>query len=197
MKRGIIERIGKGKFKLGKTTFFVPDISNKIFKLNKTIKTNFPFITYCIWSSRWINEFSQHISKTGIILADIERDSAESVYHSLKESPIAVFYKPGKELLYEYINGLESAIIIRHLVSEAPVQKIRGVTTVSIEKLLIDIFCDNEFEFVHGGEIVHIFENAFNLYSINQSKLLRYAERKKKKKEIIEMLNNHNLSVDM
>jgi len=193
VKQGVIDRIGKGKFKLGQSVFFIPEIPSKIFKINKTIKTNFPFLLYCIWPQQWINEFSQHISNSGLILVEIERDSAESVYHHLKEFSQSVFYKPGKEFLQDYIHGIGSALLVRHLVTEAPVQIVQGVPTVSIEKLLVDISCDPEFEYLRGRETGHIFENAFNRYSVNRAKLLRYANRKKKKIEIMEIIERNNL----
>lgn len=194
VKQGVLERIGKGRFKIGKLKLYQPEITTKLFKINKSIRTNFPFITYCLWQQQWINEFSQHIAKTGVILIEAERDSAESIYHFLKDSFSSVFYKPGKELLQDYILGLESALLVKPLVSEAPIQEVRGVPTVSIEKLLVDVFSDAEFEYARGQETIHIFENAFSSYSINQTKLLRYADRKKKKQEVEEIMRDRNLS---
>ncbi len=193
VKQGILERVGKGKFKVGKSKLYQPEITTKLFKINKSIRTNFPFVTYCLWQQQWINEFSQHIAKTGVVLVEVERESAESIYHFLKDPFSSVFYKPGKEMLQEYIQELDSALLVKPLVSEAPIQKVRGLPTVSIEKLLVDVYSDTEFEYVHGQETVYIFENAFNRYSINQAKLLRYADRKKKKTELMELINRHNL----
>jgi hypothetical protein len=79
VKRGIFERVGKGKFKIGKSKIYQPEITTMLFKINKSIQTNFPFITYCLWQQQSINEFSQHISKTGVVLVEVERDSAESI----------------------------------------------------------------------------------------------------------------------
>ena len=83
VKQGILERVGKGKFKIGKSILYQPEITTKLFKLNESIRTNFPFVIYCLWQQQWINEFSQHIAKTGVVLVEIERDSAESIYHFL------------------------------------------------------------------------------------------------------------------
>ena len=185
---GVLERVGKGKFRLGHSKKYSPEITTRIFKLNKSIKDRFPYISFCIWQQSWINEFSLHIAKTGIVIIDVERDVAESVYNHIKEAKSNVFYKPGKELLHDYVLGLDYALLIRPLVSEAPLQNIRGVMTVTIEKLLVDAFSDMEFEFVHGMEIEHVFNNAFSRYSINITKLQRYADRKKKKDEILKLI---------
>jgi len=189
--QGVLERVGKGKFRLGHSKMYSPEISTRIFKLNRSIKDRFPYISFCIWRQSWINEFSQHIAKTGLVIIDVERDVAESVYNHLKEANSFIFYKPGKELLHNYVLGLDYALLVRPLVSETPLQKIRGVMTVTVEKLLVDAYSDLEFEFVHGMEIEHIFNNAFSRYSINITKLQRYADRKKKKNEILKLIEKY------
>ncbi len=160
------------------------------------LNKQFPYIRYCLWSSASIIEFGQHIPKTNLILIDVERDSAEAVYHFLKEKHKQVFLRPSKDILNNYISDLDNAYIIRTLVTESPVQLIRGIPTITIEKLLVDIYTDVEFEFAAGNELIHIFENAFNRYSIKVSKLIRYANRKRKKKEITVILKNYNLAAE-
>ena len=74
--QGVLERVGKGKFRLGHSKMYSPEISTRIFKLNRSIKDMFPYISFCIWRQSWINEFSQHIAKTGLVIIDVERDVA-------------------------------------------------------------------------------------------------------------------------
>jgi hypothetical protein len=193
---GILLRIGKGKFKLGKGSFYIPEVDNRIIKISKFIKEKFPFIQYCIWGSFSIIEFGHHIPKTNIIFVDADRDSTESVYYSLKEEYRDVFYKPGKDLLSNYINDLKKVIITRPLVTEAPIQVVKNVPTITIEKLLVDTLVDEEFEFLKGNEINHVFENAFDRYSVNISKLLRYADRKRKKQDLLQILRTNSLAAD-
>jgi hypothetical protein len=87
-------------------------------------------------------------------------------------------------------------VIVRALVSETPLQLIKNVPTVTIEKILVDALVDEEFGFLRGNEINHVFINAFERYSVNISKLVRYADRKKKKPEILQILKTNNLVAD-
>ena len=74
---------------------------------------------------------------------------------------------------------------INNLVSEAPTQEIYGVKTATIEKILVDIFCDKIiYSTFQGNEMKNIFYNAFKDYTININTLLRYAQRRGKKSEI-------------
>ncbi|MBX2965948.1 MAG: hypothetical protein KF845_07365 [Cyclobacteriaceae bacterium] len=57
--------------------------------------------------------------------------------------------------------------------------------TATIEKMLVDIFCDDViFSAQQGAEMRTIFKNAFDKYTINQSKMLRYADRRRKKEQL-------------
>ena len=47
-----------------------------------------------------------------------------------------------------------------------------------LEKLLVDIRCDADFDYMGGGEAVRILENATSLFTFNTTKLLRYAGRR-------------------
>jgi hypothetical protein len=83
--------------------------------------------------------------------------------------------------------------LVRPLVSEAPLQDVNGIITVSLEKLLVDVFSNAEFYFVRGMETEHIFNNAFSKYSVNTDKLMRYADRKKRKPELLKLTKKHSL----
>ena len=61
---------------------------------------------------------------------------------------------------------------------------IKDIPVISIEKLLVDVFCDAEFNYLEGSELSAIYDNAFYKYTINKNKLFRYAARKGKKEEI-------------
>lgn len=81
--RNLLERIGKGKFRLGSGNTFIPNLNTKHFKVNATIKTKFPFTNYCIWDSSFIKEFSQHITKTNFMLVDYWELSFSSARRSV------------------------------------------------------------------------------------------------------------------
>ncbi len=191
--RNIFERIGKGKFRLGSGTTFIPDLNTKHFKVSVAIKTKFPFTNYCIWDSSFIKEFSQHIAKSNFMLVDVERGSEESVYHLLREQFKEVFLMPGKEMLGNYFSDLKRPIIIRTLVSEAPYKEVRNIPVATLEKILVDIFTDEEFTYLRGSEMTIIFKTAFERYTISESKLIRYADRKRKKEQILDFLKENKI----
>jgi len=66
---------------------------------------------------------------------------------------------------------MKDIYIVKTLVSEAPTQKIGNICTVSIEKMLVDIFCDEMlFAAQQGAEMRTIFNEALSKYTIKKYK---------------------------
>ncbi|MBP7507662.1 MAG: hypothetical protein KA807_07575 [Prolixibacteraceae bacterium] len=188
VKRGVIQRIGRGTYKLGSDNTFQPEMHMKLFKINSFMSSNFPYLKYCIWSIEEINLLAQHLINKRKIYIDVERDVVESVFEQLHDRFKNIF----KGQSNDNVVSNEYIIVVRPLVTGSPTQVIRGVTTITIEKLLVDLFCDKEFDFLQGYELTHIFNNAFSKYTINVDKLLRYASRKEKRTVLEEFLKTIN-----
>jgi hypothetical protein len=185
---GIMQRIGRGKYKLGLGKIFQPLLTNKIFKVNSAMKQSFPYLKYIIWHTSDINSFSQHLVNKDICYVEVERDAVDAVFEVLREKYKYVLRRQYEDDVYFG----ESIIIVRVLVSGSPVQMIRNVPTITIEKLLVDLFSDNDFNYLRGNELTHVYSNAFSMYTINTDKLLRYASRKEKRTVITNFINTIN-----
>jgi hypothetical protein len=123
-------------------------------------------------------------------LLEVDKDAMESVFYYLKDRNYSVFMEPSEELIRRYMIDEKEPWIVKSLVSEAPIQPVNGIPTVTIEKLLVDIFCDPIiFNAQQGSEMNQIFYEAFEKYTISESKMLRYASRRRKKNELDNYLN--------
>lgn len=193
VRNGILERVGKGRFILGSESKFHPSISIQIKQLNYKIKKQFPFISYCLWDNGMIKPFHQHLPSFRFILVDAEKEVMESLFVFFKEEYKNTYLKPDKEMMDKYIIQDKDSIVVRQLISESPTQVIDEVATVTIEKMLVDIFADHEFEYLKGSELLVIFKNAFDHFTINKSKLLRYASRKGQQEKLLKLLEENNL----
>jgi len=70
-------------------------------------------------------------------------------------------------MIEKYASNENNYIVVKSLKSEAPIQKIQGIHTVSLEKILVDIFCDEIiFSAYQGNEMRTIFIETFTKYSI-------------------------------
>ena len=185
VKKGILKRIGRGKFTLGETKHFLPEITSEQKSLQKKIKKEFPFLELCIWNTSWLNEFSIHQTNQYFQVIEVEKEVTQSIFIHLKEQKKNVFLEPTKEVFERYITDNKKVIIVKTLITEAPTLNIDNVNTSSLEKILVDIFCNEIiFSAYQGNEMKTIYKNVFSKYAINENKLLRYANRRGKKEEL-------------
>ena len=75
--------------------------------------------------------------------------------------------------------------ILKKLITKSPLQRIDYVPTITLEKLIVDIYSDKKlFEAFQGSELVRIINNAFKKYAINTPTLLNYANRRSKRDDM-------------
>ena len=195
LKSGQLLRIKRGVYKLpddAKRDFSVV-CSEEIRQINQQIKTQFPFVDYCLWSASTLMQYMHHIPNLNLLFVDVEREVAESVFNLLNsDNNKRVFLLPSLTDIERYISTNE-AIIIRPLISESPLQLVEGINTPTVEKVLVDIVGDVEFSFLQGSEINYVYTTIFERHNVNKNKLLRYATRRGRKEKIMELLKINQL----
>jgi len=184
---GVIQRIGRGVYRLGKSNPFQMDLSLQMKKTARTIKKEFPYTCFCVWELAAINLFSHNLFNFNLLFIDVERDAVDAVYYRLKEKQKKVFNmrKTGDD-----ISDLAGSICIRPLVSHAPTHLHEQIPVAALEKILVDLATDKEFFPFQGNEIFSIYGNAFEKYTLNESTMLRYAARKEKRGYVAEIINS-------
>ena len=200
IKHGIISRVGRGRYLLGQEKKFIPHIDKTIKKIAKKINAQFPELKFCISHTSWLSPFMIHQPARHYLIIEPESDSdqrtlySETVFRFLQNSYKHVFHKPDSKTVQNYVSEYNDSIIVLPLVSEAPVQKQDNISISTLEKILVDIFCDeNIFAAQQGNEKAVIFNEAFKQYTINTSKLLRYATRRTKRTEMENYLKLLNI----
>ena len=179
---GILQRIGRGKFSLGESRKYLPEVTPKIKRIYNKVKKEFPYLDICIWNSSTLSTFMLHQPGKFYYLVEVEKEATNTVFYFLRENKFAVFIDPTQDILEKYSPLEKDILIVKALVSEAPVLSINGILTASIEKILVDIFCDQViFSAQQGAEMRTVFNEALHKYTVSHSKMLRYADRRNKK----------------
>ena len=97
------------------------------------------------------------------ILIEVDKNATQSVFFYLKEKKYSVFIDPTKDLIEKYLPDEKETLIVKSLVSEAPIQPINKINTATIEKILVDIYCDDViFAAQQGSEMRNIFKDAIS-----------------------------------
>lgn len=112
------------------------------------------------------------------IYVETNRDAVDSVFARIKDSQKFVYKQPDYAFMYDYVNLQDSCVIVKPFVTESPINEVNGVVVPTLEKLLVDIQKDDDFDYMRGTEASYIYQTAFDQYVINTQKLFRYARRR-------------------
>lgn len=182
--KGIITHIGRNIYSLNNKPKFTPEISAYLKRIHNKIAKELPLIKLCVWDSRWLNELMLHQTLKFYLVVETEKEATESVFNCLTDFSKKVYLNPDKEIYERYISNFDEVIIVKGLISEAPQIQRENIQTASLEKLLVDCFIDVSLFSAQQNEINFIYQSAFEKYSINMSKLKRYARRRGRIKEL-------------
>lgn len=180
----IIISVKRGVYKLftGKKDYY-PALSNKQKRVSRLVNKSYSNISYCSWNSSWFNDFAQHQAASNILFLEVESELIEPVFYLLLDNSIQnVYIEPDKETIDDYISENRESVIIKPLITKSPLYKYHSVPIPHLEKILVDLFCDDKLlQAYQGEELIIIFRNAFDEYKVNISRLLNYSRRRNRK----------------
>jgi len=191
-KRNIIRDVKKGIYALNNQQAFEPALNDTIKSISKLVEKRFDPNFYNIWDTIWLNEFIELQATTSMVVLEAEKGFMDSMFYFLKDEEITeVFVNPDTGLMEKYASEAQHPVIIKPFLSRSPVQLIEGIKVPSLEKILVDIYCDDHIYYpFQGNQLVQIYRNAVAKYSLNFSTLLNYARRRNRGDEIKNLLLN-------
>jgi len=188
-KDGVLKNPTRGIYSLKSKGDFCPLVDVKLKRLFNKIKKEYPYVDFCVWNTLWLNDLMRHQPFKYYTIIELEKDTTQSVFYKLKDQKKQVFLEPDAETFELYINNSDDVIIIKQLVSEAPLIETRNIVVPSIEKLLVDMIADTNLYAVQQGELDFIYGTAFEKFDINQNKMKRYAQRRNRENEVEHITN--------
>lgn len=188
-KDNLLERVGQGVYASTKRQSFTYKPSDFAKEIFFNMKSELPFTDFCVYDGSIFSPIQHHISINYAIYVETNRDAVETVFNRLKELYKNVYKKPSVALMYDYIDLRENCIIVKTLVTESPLMEVEGIKVPTLEKLLVDTQKDADFDYLRGYESINMYQLAFEQYSINIQKLMRYAKRRNISQEIQELIN--------
>jgi len=197
--RNIIKPIKRGLYVISIKPKYKPDISTNLLRIAKQISQKFDEVKHCFWETVWLNEFAQHQMNKSIIYIEVEKGFEESIFYALKDNlHKEVFVNPDERTIDFYIAESNQPIIIKKLLTRAPLMKRMEKKvkfyTPTLEKILVDLFSEERlFFYLQGVELMHVYENAISNYTINFTKLFSYAKRREREQDIKQFMTNHML----
>ena len=187
---GFIFQVGRGLYSLDFLPEYEPSLSLRTKRfINKIDKDKYPNLT--VWdTSVFEHIFHQAFDKSWIFIL-LPKQNLESLFSDLQSFSKPVFLNPDKATITRYLLPQTDAVILLPSVSQMPVLTQNSLSIPSIEAILVNIWFDYERYFpTFSIDLKSLFELSFNKYTINRSKMLRYAARRDKRDAIEAFINN-------
>lgn len=193
---GKLRRIGRGIYTLQSANTFIVKANTKARSLYRSLSRQYPFADFCIYSANVITPLLHDLMPNNTLYVETNRDTTQSVFDMLLPKYNGrIFLAPTKEIATTYIDFSKENIIVKPLVTEAPLSLDGKVPVPTLEKLLVDTRVDADFYYLHGYENLEMLRTAISHYDVNQTRLLRYADRRNAKDSIqkdLETIKNND-----
>lgn len=196
--KGILESPGRGMYRMATGEDFTPVFSNLSRRIAALLARELPLVNVCIWETRWLNAWMELQPAYNWTIVEAEKDALDAIFNHLTGLSKKVYLQPSRSIMELYVLSLNEAIIVKPLVSEAPLIREGKITTAAPEKMLVDIVAEPEIFAGQQGELEHIFENMFSQILIHQNRLLRYARRRRREEQVMKFIpENRRLPEDV
>lgn len=148
------------------------------------LKKTLPFTEISIWNTEAILSLMHDIPNFSLTIVGAERLSADSVTDALENLTDRLILRDAEKDILSRLAPGRSLVVVTPQVSQAPFEMENGVTCPTLEKILVDILCDNALHALTGSEAYEIYATALDRYAVNRKTLLRYAGRRNRTDEV-------------
>lgn len=178
VRQGKLQRLQRGVYALAKQNVWRVVIGEQEKTVYDLIHLQFPLIRICVYNGETFAPLQHHLAFNQATYIEVERDSVESVFYRLQDAGYEVYRTPDQQIAYDYVDVKKKIVIVKPLVTQAPLMKQDKYYVPMLEKLLVDIRADKDFFYMQGIEATYMTETARQMYMLNEEKLQRYAKRR-------------------
>lgn len=178
VRQGKLQRLQRGVYTLAKQNVWRVVLGEQEKTVYDLIHLQFPLIRICVYNGETFAPLQHHLAFNQATYIEVERDSVESVFYRLQDAGYEVYRTPDQQIAYDYVDVKKKIVIVKPLVTQAPLMKQDKYCVPMLEKLLVDIRTDKDFYYMQGIEATYMTETARQMYMINEEKLQRYAKRR-------------------
>lgn len=178
VRQGKIQRLQRGVYTKAKLNVWQVVFGEQEKAVYDLVHSQFPLLKLCMYNGETLSPLQHHLAYNQATYVEVERDSVEPVFHCLQDAGYEVYRTPDTQMMYDYVDIKKKIVIVKPLVTQAPLMKQNGYYVPMLEKILVDIHADKDFFYMQGIEATYMTENARSLFMLNEEKLQRYAKRR-------------------
>lgn len=184
-----IQRIGRGVYKIGMQLDFLPRSTTDVREVTHVMYTKFPFVDFCVWSTKWFDKYLPFKSKRYITFIEVEE--IDQVILAIDIRQYLDTDAIHRQKNYGSIYSERNLTVINKEISGSPTFEFGDTRYPRLEKMIVDLYCDWNQIYNRERDSFEIFLKTIRKdYTINENKLLRYASRRGKKETFKELIQN-------
>ena len=178
-----ITRVGAKQY-VTNGKFYMPNLSETAKRIDGFLSENYPRVDYVIYETYMLNEWANLLFGKNVILVDVDKAVKDYVFSFVREllgKGHIVLLDPDFAMVSRYFDF--EPVVVKPLFSRSP--KNKEGHAIALEKLLVDIFADRllaNFNGTYNKE--EIAQGIIYGYTLNKTKALAYAKRRKCEREI-------------
>lgn len=178
VREGRLQRVQRGVYAQSNQLQWQVVLGEQEKAIYALIQTQFPLLKICIYNGETFAPLQHHLAFNQATYIEVERDGVEIVFHCLQDAGYEAYKTPTAQMAYDYVDVKKKIVIVKPLISQAPLTKQEGCRVPTLEKLLVDIRADKDFYYMQGVESSYMTDTARQMYAVNEQKLQRYANRR-------------------
>jgi len=186
-KMDIVKRIGRGLYQVGKGSTATVRLSPELSLIASYLRERFPIAQFTIWSINMLADYAHYAVGRDLVVLETDRILSPSIRDALIERGYRVILNPESKDFREYAYYSDKAIFILERSEKYGLLEVENLFIPTPERIWLDIYyliTRKELGF-SPGELGVIFANMLRKEGVNFSRLLRYAQRRNIRDEVI------------
>lgn len=191
-KMGIIRRIGRGLYQVGKGTTVAARLPVDLSLIGQFIKERFPMATIVIWSLSMLADYAHYAIGRDLVVLETDRLLSPSIRDALIGNGYRTVLNPENRDFKEYAYYSDKAIFVLERKEKYAVFEAEGLLIPTPERIWLDLyyFITRKDWAFPPSELGLTFANMLRNEGVNFNRLLRYARRRNLRDEMIIFLYN-------
>jgi len=186
-KMNTVKRIGRGLYQVGKGPTATVGLSPELSLIAKYLKQRFPMAQFTLWSINMLADYTHYAVARDLIILETDKMLSPSLRDALIERGYRVILNPENKDFRDYAYYSDTAIFILERNEKYGLLEVKDIFIPTPERIWLDIYyliTRKELSF-SPGELGRVFANMLSKEGVNFNRLLRYAQRRNIKDEII------------
>ena len=184
-------RLGRGVYGFMSKASFKPMMGEAAKRACSLLHEKFRYLDVTVTDSGMLGQFMNLQPFSTIVVIEAKKSATGAVLSALRKEGVDAYAKKDYPVLEQYVPSSQPFVVRPELSVNPNLPRDKNVRTANLEKLLVDLICDEDiYGQYQGEELQNIYRNATESYAVNYSQMLKYAAGRKKKTAVLEMLQD-------